>query len=118
MKTFNILIGLSLVALLAAFVYQHREAGDVRLAPMLGGVQSVTAIDLKAGFPDFTQVTTDQGQYLIPVLVEIPLQTRIVIRQGRDMRWLCLAPTEEGQDPRTLPCWKVLSRSLQELRPC
>ena len=115
MKIFNILFGLSVVALLATFVYQHREAGDVRLAPVIGDVQTVTAIDLKAGFPDFTQVTTDQGQYLIGPLVEIPRQTKVLIRQGRDMRWLCLAPTDPNQDPRTMPCWKVLSRSLNEV---
>jgi hypothetical protein len=114
MKIFNILIGLSLMVLLATFVYQHREAGDVRLAPVIGDVQTVTTIDLKAGFPDFTQVTTDQGQYLIGSLVEIPRQTKVLIRQGRDMRWLCLAPTETKLDARTLPCWKVLSRSLEE----
>ena len=117
MKIFNILVGLSLVVLLASFVYQTRDLRNIHLAPVQGSVQSVTAIDLKAGFPDFTQVTTDQGQYLIGVLVEIPRQTRIVIRQERGPRFLCLAPTEEGQDPRTLQCWKVLSRSLQELRP-
>jgi hypothetical protein len=117
MKIFNILFGLSLVALLAAFVYQHREASDVRLAPVIGGVQSVTSIDLKAGFPDFTQVSTDQGQYLIGVLVEIPRQTPVVIRQGRDKRFLCLAPNDSSQDLRTLPCWQVLSRSLKEVSP-
>ena len=117
MKFFNTLIGLSLVALLATFVYQTRERGNIHLAPVRGSVQTVTAIDLKAGFPAFTQVTTDQGQYLISVLVEIPRQTPVVIRQERGPRFLCLAPTEDSQNPRTLPCWKVLSRSLQEVTP-
>ncbi len=115
MKFFNIVLGLSLVALLATFVFQHREAGDIRLAPVIGEVQTVMSVDMKAGFPNFTQVTTDRGQYLISVLVEMPRQTRIVIRQGRDMRWLCLAPSDASQDLRTLQCWRVLSRSLQEV---
>ena len=117
MKFFNIVIGLSLVGLLATFAFQHREAGDIRLAPAIGEVQTVMSVDMKAGFPNFTQVTTNQGQYLISVLVEMPRQTRIVIRQGRDMRWLCLAPSDASHDLRTLPCWKVLSRSLQEVTP-
>lgn len=115
MKAFNILFGLSLVVLLGTFVYQHRDATDVRLAPVFGGVQRVTSIDLKGGFPHFTQITTDQGQYLINELVEIPRQTPVVIRQGRDKRFLCLAPIDPAQDLRTLPCWQVVSRSLKEV---
>lgn len=115
MKIFNIFLGLSLVTLLATFVYQHRDASDVRMAPVVGSVQSVTSIDLKGGFPHFTQVSTDQGQYLISELVEIPRQTPIVIRQGRDKRFLCLAPTDPARDLRTLPCWQVVSRSLKEV---
>lgn len=115
MKILNILLGISLAALLATFVYQHREAGDVRLAPVVGGEQRVNSIDLKGGFPHFTQITTDQGQYLINELVEIPRQTPVVIRQGRDKRFLCLAPTDPDQDLRTLPCWQVVSRSLKEV---
>lgn len=116
MKVFNILTGLSLVALLVTFVYQHRDVTDVRLAPVIGGVQNVTSVDLKGGFPHFTQITTDQGQYLISELVEIPRQTPVVIRQGRDKRFLCLAPTDPAQDLRTLPCWLVVSRSLKEVQ--
>ena len=115
MKILNLLTGLSLFALPVAILFQHREASDGQQAPVVGSVQSVTSIDLKGGFPHFTQITTDQGQYLISELVEIPRQTPIVIRQGRDKRFLCLAPTDPAQDLRTLPCWQVVSRSLNEV---
>lgn len=115
MKVFNILTGLSLLALPVALLFQHREASDGQQAPLVDGVQTVTSIDLKGGFPHFTQITTDQGQYLISDLVEIPRQTSVVIRQGRDKRFLCLAPTDPAQDLRALPCWNVLSRSLKEV---
>lgn len=113
MKILNTMLAVSLVGLLATFVYQHRESGDIHFQPILGTPQTITAIRFIDGFPNGTQISTEQGEMYVERYLELSLQSQVVVRRGRDRRWLCLAPKDPSQDLRTLPCWQILSRAVE-----
>lgn len=114
MKTLLTLLLIPLVVLLAVFVYEHRDLGDVHLQPAIGAPQTVRNVRFVDGFPVGTQVSTDSGEMFVELYLEIPPNTPVVVRKARNGRWLCLAPTAEHPDPRTVPCWHLASRSMEE----
>lgn len=114
MKILLTLLVSSLVVLLAEFVYEHHDLGDVHLQPVIGGPQTVRGVRFIGGSSTGTQVSTDVGEMLVESYLEFPPNSQVVVRKARNGRWLCMAPTEKHQDPRTVPCWRVVSRSMEE----
>lgn len=114
MKILLTLLVIPLVVLLAVFVYEHRDLGDVHLQPVVGAPQTIRGVRFIDGSSTGTQVSTDVGEMLVERYLEIPPNSQVVVRKARNGRWLCRAPTERHQDPRTVPCWRVVSRSMEE----
>ncbi|TXH88683.1 MAG: hypothetical protein E6Q78_09995 [Rhodoferax sp.] len=111
MKTIDIFILLTLAAVPVGCVYQQSQKVDAKLQPPVGDPQTVRAVRYMEGMPNTTQVGTDKAEFLISYFVEIPLNAAVVVRQKDDKRWLCLAPTDERQDLKSLPCWILVSRT-------
>lgn len=117
MKIIDAVIVVSLSAVVWALLDRAAQRQTVPTQPVAGEVvQTVRAVRFMDGMPNATQLSTAQGELLIERFVEIPLNTQVVVRQHRNERWLCRAPADPLQDPRTLACWMLLSRPM-EVKP-
>lgn len=111
MKIFDALILIASAAIPLAWVYQQSQRQEAKAQPPIGAPQTVRTVRYMEGMPNTTQVSTDKSEFLISYFVEIPLNSRVVTRQKGDKRWLCIAPTDQSQDLKSLPCWILVSRT-------
>ena len=113
MKTVDLVLMLAIAAVPATYLYQKYQREENRLSPSVGALHVVRAIRFMDGMPNATQVSTDQGEFLVTRFVEIPLHAQVIVRQKNDHRVLCLAPTRPQQDLKTVPCWALESQPVE-----